>query len=352
MIKREMMDTNTAPLDFNGILDCYVLHHNLRSATVDTYRKILRQFLQFAGENISPAELRPETVLKWQALILCTRRRTPQTWNTYLRHMSSIFSFAMSEGLVSHKRSPFAGRQVREGKKPRKTLTDQQLLRIIDELNALRTMEEQGGQLTIRRGRRSALQPVWFWKVLVDLLMMTGIRRNQLLHIRLMDVEIPEPGAPGLTRVFLQGEGSKNHDERWLPLPSELTDGLQLLFKRAQEKGMQNGDQLFNVAWFVEGMDEVKVNGMTERQTDSFFNQLSERCGFRISTHRFRHTLATALMKDPDRNISKVKALLGHRALSSTLVYIEEDPGEISNMLSRRVSSIRNLPGARKFLRD
>ncbi|HBM3184934.1 TPA: site-specific integrase [Klebsiella oxytoca] len=341
--------TDTATLTFDRLLELYVLHHNLRPATVRSYRKMLDQFLHFAGPAQKPEALTQDTVLAWQDCILDERKCTPQTWNTYLRHMSCLFSWAMNEDLVSHSRSPFHGYQVREGRKPKKTLTDQQLLRICDEMNVLKEQEEQGRLLTVRRGRRSALQPLWFWRTAVHLLMLTGIRRNQLLHIRRQDVEISEEN---VTRILLRSEGSKNHDERWLPLPAELTSELRQLCLEARRKGMPPANQLFNVAWFIEGMDEVKVNGMTERQTDSFFYQLSIVCGFRISSHRFRHTLATALMKAPDRNVSKVKELLGHRSLASTLVYIEHDASEIRSMLSHRVQTLRKQPRAGKLLMD
>ncbi|HCQ8421743.1 TPA: site-specific integrase [Klebsiella oxytoca] len=341
--------TDTTTLTFDRLLELYIQHHTLRPATVKSYRKILDQFLRFTGPALTPETLTQDTVLAWQTCILEERRRTPQTWNTYLRHMGGLFSWAMEENLVTYTKSPFCGRLVREGKKPKKTLTDPQLLRICDELNALKEREETGTPLTARRGRRSAFQPVWFWRTAVHLLMLTGIRRNQLLHIRRQDVEI---SGENVTRILLRREGSKNHDERWLPLPAELTAELRQLCRKARQEGMPPDNQLFNVAWFMEGMEDVKVNGMTERQTDSFFYRLSELCGFRVSTHRFRHTLATALMKDPDRNVTKVKELLGHRSLASTLAYIEHDATELRNMLSHRVQTLREQPRAGKFLLD
>ncbi|MDC9581854.1 tyrosine-type recombinase/integrase, partial [Xenorhabdus sp. PR6a] len=41
--------------------------------------------------------------------------------------------------------------------------------------------------------------------------------------------------------------------------------------------------------------------------------------------HRFRHTLATELMKAPDRNLQLVRCLLGHRSLVTTMEYIDID---------------------------
>ncbi|MDE1476660.1 site-specific integrase, partial [Xenorhabdus bovienii] len=57
----------------------------------------------------------------------------------------------------------------------------------------------------------------------------------------------------------------------------------------------------------------------------SFFNRLSKECGFAVSPHRFRHTLATELMKAPDRNLQLVRCLLGHRSVATTMEYIDID---------------------------
>ena len=57
----------------------------------------------------------------------------------------------------------------------------------------------------------------------------------------------------------------------------------------------------------------------------SFYRRLSRDSGFDISSHRFRHTLATELMKSPDRNLKLVKDLLGHCNVRTTMKYIELD---------------------------
>lgn len=55
--------------------------------------------------------------------------------------------------------------------------------------------------------RKSALRPAWFWLTVLDALQRTGMRQNQLLHIRLEDVNFEHPDrlisglrAPGTIR--------------------------------------------------------------------------------------------------------------------------------------------------------
>ncbi|UIN12397.1 tyrosine-type recombinase/integrase [Yersinia ruckeri] len=55
------------------------------------------------------------------------------------------------------------------------------------------------------------------------------------------------------------------------------------------------------------------------------------------SLHRFRHTVATNLMKSPDRNIQAVKRLLGHSSLRPTLEYIDEDIDSLRELLEQEL---------------
>lgn len=50
-------------------------------------------------------------------------------------------------------------------------------------------MEEKLG---IEDSRPNALKPAWFWMTVIDTLRYSGMRQNQLLHIRLCDVDLKE----------------------------------------------------------------------------------------------------------------------------------------------------------------
>jgi integrase len=53
-------------------------------------------------------------------------------------------------------------------------------------------MEQREGDEYLGKleGRRNALKPAWFWLTAMDTLNRTGMRQNQLLHIRLIDVDL------------------------------------------------------------------------------------------------------------------------------------------------------------------
>ncbi|WP_242688266.1 site-specific integrase [Photorhabdus stackebrandtii] len=136
------------------------------------------------------------------------------------------------------------------------------------------------------------------------------------MHIRLGDIDLDE------CRIILCSEGSKNHYEHQVPVVKWLYPRLEILLERAQAAGAKPSDPLFCVNYFTAKTD--RGNETDQLQTiKSFFRRLSKECGFDVGPHRFRHTLATELMKAPDRNLQMVRGLLGHRSITTTMEYID-----------------------------
>lgn len=75
-------------------------------------------------------------------------------------------------------------------------------------------------------------------------------------------------------------------------------------------------------------------------QVESMYGKLTDKIGIlRMTPHRFRHTLATDLMKQPERNIPNTitKALLlNHSNLATTDDYIEADYDHMRAVLHER----------------
>ncbi|EWH23898.1 site-specific integrase, partial [Pseudomonas aeruginosa] len=64
--------------------------------------------------------------------------------------------------------------------------------------------------------------------------------------------------------------------------------------------------------------------------------------------HRFRHTLATDLMKAPERNIHLTKCLLNHSNIQTTMSYIEADYDHMRAVLHARSLAQGALENVRK----
>ncbi|OIN36058.1 hypothetical protein AO411_2026975 [Salmonella enterica subsp. enterica serovar Sarajane] len=66
-----------------------------------------------------------------------------------------------------------------------------------------------------------------------------------------------------------------------------------------------------------------------------------------MSPHRFRHTIATEMMKQPDSNLQTVKTLLGHSSINTTLEYVDGNVDTVREALEARfvVRRKKNHPG-------
>ncbi|HFV9295163.1 TPA: site-specific integrase [Serratia fonticola] len=119
----------------------------------------------------------------------------------------------------------------------------------------------------------------------IQLLDTTGIRLNQLLHIRLMDVKLDD----GI--IELESNGCKNHNEHRVPIIEELRPWLVRVLDESRQRHVLPDAQLFNVGRFVPRLRKKYPDKMTEAPLRSFFRRLSKMMNYTATPHRFRHTV-------------------------------------------------------------
>lgn len=303
------------------ILQKYFEEKILRPKTIQSYRQTMHKLttsMRSVCNVHCVKQITRETLLAWRAHEL-HNGLTAISWNSYCRHLSTLFTFAIKQGLVQWPENHFNTLQLRTPKKMKKTLSDEKIIKIQQELDALVRDENMGRY----NGR---LHPVWFWRIVFETLYYTGMRRNQLLHVRLRDVNLIDG------TIFVRIEGSKGHNENIIPIPHALLDSLSLLVRRAKQRCVGGNDQLFNVTCF--GKNRYTYNVMRDANISNAFRELSERVKFPASPHRLRHTLGTQLMRQPGKNLHLVKAILGHSDVRTTLEYVEPDIGDMRDLMN------------------
>ncbi|STQ14714.1 putative integrase [Enterobacter cloacae] len=253
-------------------------------------------------------------VLKWRRYVLNEQMSSKRTWNNKVAHMRAVFNHAITNKLISARENPFNQVIVKPDIKRKKTLSGEQMKKI--DLIMERKIELE--QMGVHDPRPNALEPAWFWMTVIETLKFTGMRQNQLLHIRLCDVDLK------LGIIELQAEGSKNHREHRVPITARLRPRLEQLYLMSVQKGSKKGEQLFNINRFTPKKKRIiRAKNMDHLPMRAFFRRLSRECQCDISPHRFRHTIATDLMKRPERSLNDVQMLLGHSSVAVTLEYVE-----------------------------
>lgn len=299
-------------ISYEDILQDYFFSKSLRPATEWSYRKVISSFQRYIGAHCSPDQVCRKTVLNWRRHVLNDMGLSSRTWNNKVAHMRAIYNHALQHRFVNQDDNPFNGVIARPDVKRKKTLSESEIKRIYLVMEA----REQAENVGIVNKSRCALRPCWFWLTVVDTLRYTGMRQNQLLHVRLCDVNLEDAW------INLRPEASKNHREHRVPIARVLRPRLERLVNAAVERGALGEDQLFNVSRFDGRKNEVTDN-MDHPPLRAFFRRLSAECRCTISPHRFRHTIATEMMKSPDRNLKVVQTLLGHSSVAVTLEYVE-----------------------------
>jgi len=149
--------------------------------------------------------------------------------------------------------------------------------------------------------------PGWRDKMIVELLYTTGIRRNELIHIQLDDIQLQE----GLIKVV--GKGNK---ERKLPFGKGLQESLAA-YLREREDFLT--EEMEVTPWLlVTNQGKKLYPKFVYRVVTSYLKQVTTIA--RKSPHVLRHTYATHLTNN-GADLNAVKELLGHASLASTQVY-------------------------------
>jgi len=153
-------------------------------------------------------------------------------------------------------------------------------------------------------------------KLIIDLFYSTGIRRTELIHIKMLNID--------LSNATLKVLGKRNK-ERILPLLPTIASQIKLyLTERAYIERIADNDIFFLT------LKGVKMNdSLVYRLINNYFSAVSEKV--KKSPHILRHTFATHLLNN-GADLNSVKELLGHSSLASTQIYTQSSLFELKKV--------------------
>lgn len=153
-------------------------------------------------------------------------------------------------------------------------------------------------------------------KLIIDLFYTTGIRRTELIHLKLQNVNVSN----GTIKVL-----GKRNKERILPILPIIAKQINLyLAERAQLEQINDNDYFFLM------LKGVKMNdSFVYRLINYYFSNVSEKV--KKSPHILRHTFATHMLNN-GADLNSVKELLGHSSLASTQIYTHSSLSELKKV--------------------
>ncbi|AYL27783.1 site-specific integrase [Pseudomonas aeruginosa] len=310
----------------------YIFAHDLREASAKIYRAATKALLKHFGPTATVQDVDHRAVLGWRRKVL-EQGLSKRSWNTYSNHLRTIWGYAIEHELVTHSQvNPFRKTTVIPPRRASKTVAAEAILRARSWLS----MQVGAERCT---GDRARITPTWFWLCTFEVFYYTGIRLNALLCIRKRDIDWDNQ------LILIRGETEKTHKEFVVPITEGLVPHLSRLLQEAEKAGFADDDQLFNVNRFS---PHYKSKTMNSDQVEAMYRKLTEKVGVRMTPHRFRHTLATDLMKAPERNIHLTKCLLNHSNIQTTMSYIEADYDHMRAVLHARSLAQGALENVRK----
>ena len=153
-------------------------------------------------------------------------------------------------------------------------------------------------------------------KLIVDLLYTTGMRRTELINLKLANVNF------GASTIKVLGKRNK---ERIIPILPVINCQFEGYLK--ERNGLEN---IIDEEYFFLSKKGVKINeSFVYRLINSYFSTVSEKV--KKSPHILRHTFATHLLNN-GADLNSVKELLGHSSLASTQVYTHNSLTELKKV--------------------
>ncbi|MGB6152908.1 MAG: tyrosine-type recombinase/integrase [Pricia sp.] len=153
-------------------------------------------------------------------------------------------------------------------------------------------------------------------RLIIELLYTTGIRRAELLNLKVTDVD--------LQGRILKVLGKRNK-ERFVPLLPVVVDS----FRRYYEHRNALNVKVDEAYVFLLKSGYKTYDTFVYRVINSYFSKVSSKV--KKSPHILRHTFATHLLNE-GADLNSVKELLGHSSLASTQVYTHNSIAELKKV--------------------
>jgi len=153
-------------------------------------------------------------------------------------------------------------------------------------------------------------------KLIIDLFYATGIRRTELIHLKISNIDLSN----GTLKVL-----GKRNKERILPVLPIIQSQFKLY--TAERNNLQ---QVKDGEFFFLTLKGVKLNdSLVYRLINMYFSNVSEKV--KRSPHILRHTFATHMLNN-GADLNSVKELLGHSSLASTQIYTHSSLAELKKV--------------------
>lgn len=277
------------------------LEKNYSKHTVNAYGKDILSFNQFCIDefqlqNIEAAEY---NIIRSWIIKLVDEGISNRSINRKISSLKAYYKFL--QGIDTISKNPLAKHvSLKTAKKVEVPFSEAEMTKVLTQLSFADDFE----------GQRD--------KLIIDLLYATGMRRSELINLKMNDVDIPQQSIKVL---------GKRNKERIIPILSPIKEQFKLYFEERNMLEVIKDDAFI----FLTRSGNKIYETLVYRIINGYFSEVSSKV--KKSPHILRHTFATHLL-NKGADLNSVKELLGHSSLASTQVYTHNSIAELKKVHS------------------
>jgi len=154
-------------------------------------------------------------------------------------------------------------------------------------------------------------------KLIVELLYSTGMRRSELINLKIADIDFSNQ----VVKVL-----GKRNKERYIPLLNSVLNSLR------KYNGLRANIKTNQSYLLLTKKGKKIYDTLVYRIINNYFSGVSSKV--KKSPHVIRHSFATHLLNE-GADLNSVKELLGHSSLASTQVYTHSSLGKLKEVYNQ-----------------
>jgi integrase/recombinase XerC len=287
-------------MPINSFLNYLSLEKKYSNHTVTAYKKDVLSFQEFClqtydDENI--VAINYSQIRSW-IVNLVNSNISNRSINRKLSALKSFYKFLQKTRLIDV--NPMARHQaLKTSKKIQIPFSEKEVLKALNDTTNDKDFE------AVRD------------KLIVELFYATGIRRAELINIKIADVDFSNQNVKVL---------GKRNKERYIPLIKPVQKSIQKYCELRKEINEHNS------YLFLTKKGEKLYDTLVYRIINNYFSCVSSK--EKKSPHILRHSFATHLLNE-GADLNAVKELLGHSSLASTQVYTHNSLGKLKEIYNQ-----------------
>jgi integrase/recombinase XerC len=289
-------------MSFKPFTDYLLLEKKYSTLTINAYQKDLESFQEFNKKEFDEDNIKTvnySQIRNW-IIFLVEKGIANRSINRKVSSLNTYYKFLLKIGVI--KINPLAKhRALKTSKKVQIPFSENEINTVLDDFNFDDSFE----------GVRD--------KLIIELFYSTGIRRIELVQLRLVDID--------LSNSTLKVLGKRNK-ERLLPLINTVIKTIKKYLIKRQELQIINDKAYL----FLTKKGNKIYETLVYRIINDYFSRASTKV--KKSPHILRHSFATHLLNQ-GADLNAVKELLGHSSLAATQIYTHNSIAELKKVYAK-----------------